>query len=318
MTIAESTNPKISLIVAVYNAEPYFRAFIDSVLSQTFQEFELLLINDGSSDNSGAMCDEYAAKDNRIKVLHKANEGVAATRQRGLDMACGEYTIHADPDDVIAPTMLEELYNTAKEENADMVICNIYKRFKEGDDRLPRQNPTSLQPPDIVDDLLSDRLHGSLCNKLIRRELFSRYNISFAPGLNYCEDLLVCIKLAMNDIKVAYLDRALYYYNIYQNENSISRIYTRQKLEQRLTLLRYVFELLPDNQHYTAKCNMATIVAHQCLRRKTISDREFAKTFRPYRDYFIHSQYKLKRKVVLVMSCYGLQTIARLFIKRKK
>ena len=100
---------KISVIVAVYKAEAYLHRCVDSLLAQTF--------------------DEYARKDSRIRTFHKPNEGVGATRQFGIDHACGEYSIHADPDDWVEPTMLEELYRKAKETDADMVICDYYVDF---------------------------------------------------------------------------------------------------------------------------------------------------------------------------------------------
>ena len=91
--------PKVSIIVPVYKAEKYLNRCVDSILAQTFTDFELLLIDDGSPDRSGEICDEYAKKDSRIRVIHKENGGVSSARQRGLDESIGEYTIHADPDD---------------------------------------------------------------------------------------------------------------------------------------------------------------------------------------------------------------------------
>lgn len=100
--MVESVNgPAISVIVPVYNAEAYLEKCVYSILAQTFRDFELLLINDGSTDASGGLCDTIAQTDMRIKVFHKFNEGVSATRQFGLEQACGEYTIHADPDDCL-------------------------------------------------------------------------------------------------------------------------------------------------------------------------------------------------------------------------
>ena len=107
--------PKISIIVPVYKAETYLSRCLDSIINQTFKNFEVLLIDDGSPDCSGEICDKYAAMDTRIRVLHKENGGVSSARQMGLDNAKGEYTIHADPDDWVEPNMLEELYKKAKE-----------------------------------------------------------------------------------------------------------------------------------------------------------------------------------------------------------
>ena len=119
------TNPKISVIVPVYKAEHYLARCVDTLLAQTFDDFEVILVDDGSPDNSGAICDEYALKDKRVRVIHQPNAGVSMARQKGLDNARGEYVIHADPDDWVEPDMLKELYAKAKEEDADMVICDF-------------------------------------------------------------------------------------------------------------------------------------------------------------------------------------------------
>ena len=118
--------PIIRIIIPVYKAEGHLHRCVDSILAQSFTDFELLLVDDGSPDGSGKICDEYAAKDSRVKVLHKQNGGVSSARQTGIENAAGEYTIHADPDDWIEPTMLEELYNKATEEDADMVMCDYF------------------------------------------------------------------------------------------------------------------------------------------------------------------------------------------------
>ena len=98
--------PVISIIVAVYKAESCLRRCVDSLLAQTFQDYEILLVDDGSPDRSGEICDEYARKDNRVRVFHKENGGVASARQCGMNNARGEYVIHADPDDWVEPNML--------------------------------------------------------------------------------------------------------------------------------------------------------------------------------------------------------------------
>ena len=133
---------KISVIVPVYNAASTLRKCVDSLLAQTLKDFEVLLVDDGSTDNSGALCDEYAQQNSRVKAFHKSNGGVSSARQFGIDHAQGEYTIHADPDDWVEPGMLEELYKKAKEADADMVICDFYENTYKGQ-RVVRQKPTS-------------------------------------------------------------------------------------------------------------------------------------------------------------------------------
>ena len=212
--------PKISVIVPVYKAEKYLHICVDSILAQTFTNFELILVDDGSPDNSGKLCDEYAAKDNRIKVIHKENGGVSSARQAGIENAVGEYTIHADPDDWVESTMLEELYKKAKEDNADIVICDYWEEF-ENSQRYILQSPSSTDKYALISDMLNQKLHGSCCNKLVRRECYR--NVKFPEGLNYSEDLYVNMHFINNGAKVTYLEKAFYHYNLFTNENSIMR-----------------------------------------------------------------------------------------------
>ena len=223
--------PETSIIMPVYNAEKTLSQMIDSILSQTFTDWELLCIDDGSTDSSGVLLEEYALRDSRIKVFHKANEGVAMARQMGIDNAQGEYCIHADADDWVEPTMLEELYNEAKGKDADVIICDYFLNIKEKQTYIS-QKPTSLDPIQILRDLFQ-QLHGSCCNKLVKRVCYNKYDITFPKGINHCEDLITWIQLFQHpEIKVAYLPKAFYHYC--ENELSITRNFTRKTYEMRL------------------------------------------------------------------------------------
>ena len=180
----------------------------------------MLLIDDGSPDRSGEICDEYARKDRRVRVFHKENGGVSSARQCGMDHAQGEYTIHADPDDWVEPTMLEELYRKAKEEDADMVICDYYTEEK-GKTKYIVQKPSDLNHETVLCELLFGQLFGSCWNKLIRRVCYDWYNVTFPLDFSYCEDLFVNVCLLLNDIKVAYLPKAFYHYDQIVNISSL-------------------------------------------------------------------------------------------------
>ena len=212
--------PKISIIVAVYQAEKYLNRCLDSIQSQTIKDFEAILVDDGSLDNSGAICDCYAKKDSRFHVIHKKNEGVSIARQTGLDAAQGEYVIHADPDDWVEPDWIESLFHKIEEEEADMVICDFDRIFS---DKVIKyiQRPTSLANNDILADLINEKIWGSCCNKLIRRNCFEYHKISFHPEMNLWEDLYVTCLLVIKGIKVEYVPRILYHYDSTINENSI-------------------------------------------------------------------------------------------------
>ena len=117
----------VSIIITVFRSENTLKRCVDSVLCQTYRNIEVILVDDGSPDSSGDICDKYALRDNRVKVIHQDNGGVSVARQVGMENANGEYTIHVDSDDWIEPTMIEELLFKAIEDNADMVICDYVK-----------------------------------------------------------------------------------------------------------------------------------------------------------------------------------------------
>ena len=155
---------KISIIVPVYNVERFLRKCIDCILAQTFIDFELLLINDGSKDNSGAICDEYGAKDSRIRVFHKKNGGVSSARNLGLDNAKGEWVIFMDADDFWCDnTILEQLYSNAIEYNIDIVRGEYKAVDSEGNLLFERPIPskkmefanTVLSPSRFYKDIIS-------------------------------------------------------------------------------------------------------------------------------------------------------------------
>lgn len=243
--------PKISIITPVYNAEKYLHRCVDSIVAQSFQDWELLLIDDGSPDSSGKICDEYANKDFRIKVFHKENGGVASARQIGMMHAIGEYLIHVDPDDWIDVDMLEYLYQEARTTNADITVCdyNIVghnDEIKKVNVNLPKDNIICLKK------ILSGEVHSSLCNKLVKRSLFLDNGISFIPGLNMREDLSVMYKLMYYAKKLTYLPKAYYYYV------QTGTGYTSQKMS--LSHQKNAIQLIDDMDIFFSNHNVSNIV----------------------------------------------------------
>lgn len=222
---------KISIIVPVYQAQAYIERCLDSLLKQNFTDFELLLIDDGSKDASGSICDGYAQNDSRIIVKHKSNEGVSKTRQYGLDLAVGEYVIFVDPDDWVEPDYLKVLYETAKSGDYDLVMCDFLKEFGNNNSVYCCQKPSSLDAASILEEMFTT-LNGSTWNKLVRKDLYTRFVINFPEGINFCEDLYVTCSLLLKDIKVSYVNRALYHYDQIVNMNSIVRVYNEAAYER--------------------------------------------------------------------------------------
>lgn len=263
-------SPKISIIIPIYNAEHSLPKMLNSILKQTFCDFEVLLINDGSTDSSGTICNNYTSEDKRFKVIHKKNAGVSAARQTGLENAQGEYIIHADADDWIEPTMLEELYNKAIKENADVVICDFYTN-NGNIEKYVKQQPNGLDHISILHGLFQ-QLHGSCWNKLVSRICYNKYSIKFTAGINHCEDLLTWIQLYQYPIKTAYLPKAFYHYIM--NDNSIIHNFTRQTYEMRCMFYRELCKSLTINGFESDKRRMRLSILAEGYMYKVISNRE--------------------------------------------
>ncbi|MCI7182201.1 MAG: glycosyltransferase [Schaedlerella sp.] len=209
-------NPTVSIIVPVYNAEKYLHRCIDSILNQEFGDFELLLMDDGSTDSSGAICDEYAEKDSRIRVFHKENTGVSDTRNMALDNAEGTYLQFLDSDDWITSDATRLFVRTAQENNCDLVISDFYRVVGE---RLSRKG-------DIEDDAVmsleefashmmenpADFYYGVLWNKLYRRDIVETWHLRMASDISWCEDFMFNLEYIRHAERFCALQAPLYYY----------------------------------------------------------------------------------------------------------
>ena len=228
----QSNKSLVSIIVPVYKAEKHIRQCVNSLLAQTYTNIEVILVDDGSPDNCGAICDEYAAKDTRVKVIHQQNGGVSAARQTGIMHATGGYSIHTDPDDWVEANMIEELVAKAKAEDADMVICDFYTESKSRK-TYEGQNPgEDLSANAIMRKILFQQLHGSCCNKLVKRSCIE--GIGFFPqDLCILEDELYNIRILARDIKVAYLPKAFYHYRV-DNVHSLCNTISDKNFESKI------------------------------------------------------------------------------------
>ena len=238
------TSPKVSVVIPVYNAGDTIRKCLDSIISQTLTEWEAILVDDGSTDESGIICDEYVKQDLRIRVIHKENGGVSAARQTGLDATNGEYVIHTDPDDWVEPTMLEELFNKAEEEVADMVICDFFIDI--GDQTsISRQRPVSLESTIILNNMFgTNTIHGSCCNKLVKKSCIESCQATFPDGINYLEDICFNVQLLKHNIKVSYLNKAFYHY--VQHPISITNNYTLESLNMQKRFVSFLAAQLSE------------------------------------------------------------------------
>ena len=313
----DMSHPKISIIIPVYKAEKYIHKCIDSLLKQTFTDYEIILVDDGSPDNSGIMCDEYAKVDKRFRVIHKVNGGVSSARQCGIDNAKGEYTIHVDPDDWVETTMLEELYHKAKEDNADMVICDFIKYYSETKQVYIKQEPTSLNHNIVLKNLFQ-HLQGSCCNKLIKRTCYSKYNIKFPENFNLYEDLYVCACLLKYPIKISYLNKAFYYYSINTNTDSMVKSIDYKTLKEDSSFYETMNELLKDNCRINLlfKRYISYSIVLKAMKYNKLTNDEFFKHYKKYTKYILYSpQGNFLGKLICFISCIGLYKITKIFYR---
>lgn len=200
-----------SIIIPIYNASTYLAFSLESLLSQPFQDFELILVDDGSTDESASICDAYAAKDDRIKVLHETHHGVAHSRQVGLETARGEYILYVDADDTVELGMIVDMYQEAVTKKADLVICDYRELTHEGE-VYRKQEPTSLDGVAVLEDILDGKLYGALWNKMMRREWLLQTKASFPLELTMREDLIFLSQCLPYASKIAYIPKAFYGY----------------------------------------------------------------------------------------------------------
>lgn len=210
----------VSIIIPVYNAEKNLRRCLDSVVNQTYRDIEIIIVDDGSTDGSGAICDEFALKDSRFHVIHQKNGGVSVARQTGLDAIRGEYFIFADADDWVDAQMVEELYFYAVNSNADVVICDFYIETKMGWEYSSQFFPINTTNNDLIKKILGS-LHGSCWNKLIRTDCIKQ--VTFSPSdLSFCEDELFIVRVLNTNVKVIHYGKAFYHYCLTKNSLSNS------------------------------------------------------------------------------------------------
>lgn len=239
----ESSKPTISVIVPVYNTELYLHRCIDSILSQTFTDFELLLINDGSTDRSGEICDEYAGKDKRVRVFHKGNGGVSSARNMGLDEARGEWVAFVDADDYIFKKSLELLL---KESNADLIVGGFSRIH------LSSGNVCSFVPnhriirigTDIVfiENLVETYLSTPWC-KLFKKEIIRNRKIRFCQDLFYGEDTDFVFRYVIEIGTIQFISEQVYCY-CYDGARFGKYVFKVKDLEKLIECMNQNFDLL--------------------------------------------------------------------------
>lgn len=238
--------PKVSVIMPVYNVERYIRESIESVLNQTFTDFELIIVNDGSPDKCPQICDEYSKKDDRVKVIHKKNGGVSSARNIGVEVSIGEYVQFVDSDDVIESNTIADLVNLAQQTNVDVVIFGITSFNLENGETVSvnRSNNiiTEFETKQQVKDNFAFLVHNYLwsfsVDKLYKREIIVKNKIQFDSFYNIAgEDAIFLIDL-LPHITSMYITNKNYYNYYIRNNQSVVKKFKQDLFE------KYYFRLL--------------------------------------------------------------------------
>lgn len=249
---------KISVIVPVYKSEKYIERCIDSILNQTYKNIELILVDDGSPDNSSEICDRYAEIDSRVLVIHKENGGVSTARNAGLDAATGDYITFVDSDDYIEPVMYENMLAKALEHDSDVVLCDCVKEYGEYSELYSHNiregfyNREQLEKEYFPHLLMLETVEypATISNWLLLwKNKLNTPEMRYEPGIKFSEDLLFGSRLMLKAMSFYYMkDEAYYHYMM--NPDSVTHTYAPDKWDNYLRLYSRIKEVFGSYCEY--------------------------------------------------------------------
>ena len=304
----------LSIIVPVYNVEKSLNTTIKSILSQTFSDFELILVDDGSIDESGKICDDFAETDSRIKVIHKQNEGVSAARNDGIDASCGQYIAFVDGDDIVEPELYQRLITEIRD--CDTAFCRFYKLFA-GNKKIcfneTNLNALKTRPYDFKyiivnnsnrdesDMVYTDKIFGSVWRSLFKKDIIEKYNIRFNTKLSIAEDRIFLLEYLMHCNSAAVVDDYLYGYSFLSESSATQTLkkYQPTLLEREKLLVNKQIELIRENGRLNKKeqsfliSYLYTQAAFELIQNE-IRYNGSAKLNELYKDKFFKKALKLK------------------------
>ena len=319
-------NDLISIIVPVYNVEKYLKRCIESITNQTYKNIEIILVDDGSTDNSSKICDEYKNKDKRIKVIHKTNGGISSARNRGLDIAKGDYIGFVDSDDYISPNMYEILYKELINNKVDISSCDSII-FKDNDiqfKKIESYKKYIMNKLEAIETLIrnNNNVNPSAWNKLYKKKLFK--NVRYPEGYVY-EDILTTYLVIEKSNKLIHIKYPLYAYNnrsesiIHNKKNKIKTIYDQlEMIEQRSNLIINKYPKLRKNvinnyvlhilYLYIDFYNIKNIILDDKIKHrfnyiKTIDTKLIDKKIIGKRNYIFFKTYRIN-KYLLILICH--------------
>lgn len=299
----------VSIIVPIYNIQGYLGQCIDSLLMQTFTDIEVILVDDGSSDRSAEICDDYAIKDSRIIVIHKANGGLPSARNAGMDIATGEWLIHVDGDDWIEPETVERFVAAVDSPLVDVVVGGLHFAY---DDCL------AMDKDYLPEEWQSDKVEymqrfmqqdwTCLCGTMTRRSLYEEYSLKSPIGITWQEDFYLIIRLLYFAREIRVVQRA--FYNYRQRSDSIMNSWSDRTIESGKRVVESTMQFFEEHDHSVFFEKFLSWRWFNIMQNK-ISDHRYYVDIQQmtskYRHYILTCPYlSVKRKAVYLLHSFGV------------
>lgn len=312
--------PEISIIVPVYNIDKYINRCLDSILAQSFTNWECLLIDDGSIDNSLSICKQYEKKDSRFRVIHQENSGVAVARNNGIENANGNYIAFLDGDDSIVPDSYEILYNTAQKQNADIV----QGRFKFFNDKKIIKNKVKSWPAEgeytIESNTIFPWWFGMCWSRLYSLKLINSNKIRFPQGISFCEDTVFSYECLAVSKKTYMIENE--FYNYFSRSDSALGEMTLEKLNDRVKACELMYSWYESHKNESNIHDISLSIMDMKFRTKIwfifkfkkIDCYRFVNTFPEVNEYLLKSNRK-KLKILYFLCLHKCYFIVKLIIK---
>ncbi len=286
-------NKLISIIVPIYNSEKYLKRSISSILCQTYKNIEVLLINDGSTDNSIKICQEFSRIDNRIKIIDKKNSGVSNTRNKGIELSTGELIMFVDSDDFIEKDYIEKMYYKLENLNLDTIVSGM--QFCDNKEKIIRKelyttNTKELKFDNLYKDIINTLYFCSACKTLFKKSVIIENDIKFNEKFNYGEDLLFSFTLLKNSKKIGYLSNCGYYYR--QNSDSSTHENNLESIEKyfddNIILFNMLKQYIKDDETLIANrlFTKLNITLTKIIQNKNIRYKEFVVMAKKYLEKY--------------------------------
>lgn len=291
----EMSNPEISVIVCIYNMERFLRRSLDSLLHQSMKDFEVLLVDDGSTDKSTDICDIYIRRDQRFRYIYKENGGANAARATGVLNAHGRYLCFVDSDDFVESDYLSKLHHAIEKSGADIVTCGYVEDY----DGYSVKRETSID-------------FFGFWNKIFRKDVLR--GLSF-PSIPFAEDILVFAQIYDRKPKTSHINDILYHWVQDENPARLSLSFNEEKYRKGMKALEDIRSLVADKNVYDEfRVIFTTLYAFRCVTSGVFTPREFRKEFKGCLGMFLKSRQPVRRKLILLTYYTGTGSV--LFLAR--